>query len=129
MALVTAGVPPPPLGPDAAPFFGLHSSTGQHHFDPVSRGSQLGDAASTKRPTRGAGAGPKWRSAPQHLRVDMSNPEQAADVVDIACQYHVAILRRQRYMSVLKGEPVTVPPCIGERFRPRSSARGRAAGG
>ena len=27
----------------AAPFFGLdNSSTGQHHFDPVSRGSQLG---------------------------------------------------------------------------------------
>ena len=30
------------LGPDAALLFGLHSSTGKHHFDPVSRGCQLG---------------------------------------------------------------------------------------
>jgi hypothetical protein len=28
--------------PDVAPFFELRSSTGQHHFDPVNRGSQPG---------------------------------------------------------------------------------------
>ena len=34
------------------PCLGLYSSTGQHHFDPVSRISQLGRPSSMKRPTR-----------------------------------------------------------------------------